>query len=304
MGVVAHSPPNFPTLVATFGDAFGPGPIQTFAGTPPAGLASGGSGFIASVNGVNSAIFAYGGTLLFPSLMAEMRHPMDFWKGLLMGQMFIIVVYLIFGTYVYHFQGQFTYSPTYQGISVYHWQAACNGLLLASLLIAATLYGNIGLKLAYAEVFQELLGFPALTTRMGKVWWAVLCPIYWTLAFLIGASVPQIAFISGFVAALFILSFTYTFPAALALGFWIRKDAVVAGTEAFDPASRTYNYLDSGFGRWWRGYKKRPFFNTFNLLYLLGSLAMCGLGCYTSITALQAAFASGVATSFTCTSPV
>lgn len=32
--------------------------------------------------------------------MAEMRHPMDFWKGMLVAQTFICVVYIFFGVFV------------------------------------------------------------------------------------------------------------------------------------------------------------------------------------------------------------
>jgi hypothetical protein len=36
--------------------------------------------------------------------MAEMRHPMDFWKALLIGEIFIYVVYMFFGIFVYSYQ--------------------------------------------------------------------------------------------------------------------------------------------------------------------------------------------------------
>lgn len=32
--------------------------------------------------------------------MAEMRHPMDFWKGMIIAQVFITVVYIFFGAFV------------------------------------------------------------------------------------------------------------------------------------------------------------------------------------------------------------
>lgn len=56
MGVASNSPPNFKATQASFGDTFGPGPIHTYAGTPPNGMASGGSGFIGSLNGLNQVL--------------------------------------------------------------------------------------------------------------------------------------------------------------------------------------------------------------------------------------------------------
>jgi hypothetical protein len=104
MGVVTRSPPNFATTEASFGEAFAEGPIYTFAGTPPEGLASGGSGFIGSLNGLNQAVYSYGGCMIFAAFMAEMRHPWDFWKACLCGEIFIYSVYMFFGIFVYSFQ--------------------------------------------------------------------------------------------------------------------------------------------------------------------------------------------------------
>jgi amino acid permease len=177
MGVVAHSPPNFKATQASFGDSFGPGPIHKYAGTPPPGMASGGSGFIGSLNGLNQAVYSYGGCMIFAAFMAEMRHPMDFWKSLLIGELFIYVVYMFFGLFVYSFQGQYAFNPVMQGLSPYSWQTATNIMNLITGLIAAALYGNIGIKVLYVEVFQEILNFPPLTVSRGKILWAVLVPI-------------------------------------------------------------------------------------------------------------------------------
>jgi hypothetical protein len=51
MGVAANTPPNFKAAMASF--SFEPGPIKVYAGTPPTGMATGGSGFIGSLNGLN-----------------------------------------------------------------------------------------------------------------------------------------------------------------------------------------------------------------------------------------------------------
>ncbi|KAK0631085.1 transmembrane amino acid transporter protein-domain-containing protein [Bombardia bombarda] len=305
MGVAANSLPNFTATQRSYGDEFGPGPIRTFGGTPPDGFASGGSGFMGSLNGLNQAVYSYGGCLVFASFLAEMRHPHDFWKSLLIAQVFIYVVYIFFGIFVYSYQGQFTFNPIQQGLSPYSWQTATNIISLFSALIAAGLYGNIGMKVLYIEVFQEIFNAPPLTITRGKVLWAVMVPIYWALAFIIGAAIPQFSYISGLIGALFILSFTYTMPAFLALGYWIRKDAMVEGEERFDPATGRYNHVDSGFKRFARGYMKKPLFNTWNVIYLLGGLATTGLGMYSSIEGLIGAFSGkSVATSFGCASPV
>ncbi|CZR58028.1 related to neutral amino acid permease [Phialocephala subalpina] len=201
MGVAANSPPNFATTQASFGDSFGPGPIHRYAGTPPNGAASGGSGFVGSLNGLNQAVYSYGGAMLFISFLSEMRHPWDFWKGVLCADLFIYVVYMFFGIFVYSYQGQYAYNPVMQGLSPFAWQTACNVMNIVTGLIAAALYSNIGIKVAYVEVFQELLHAPPLTSKKGKLLWVALVPAYWTIAWVICAAIPQFSYISGLVGA-------------------------------------------------------------------------------------------------------
>lgn len=128
-------------------------------------------------------------------------------------------------------------------------------------------------------------------------------PIYWALAFIVAAAIPQFSYITGLIGAVCILSFTYTFPALLALGYFIQKDAMLP-EESFNVATGRYQRVDKGFKRWARGYMVKWHLNTFNLLYFLGALATCALGIYSSVEGLITAFGGGsVATSFSCASP-
>lgn len=304
MGLVSHYPPNFKVVESTYGPKFGPGPIRTFAGTPPAGMATGGVGFTASLNGLNQAVYSYAGAMLFITFLAEMRHPMDFWKAVICAEAFIYVCYMFFGIFVYSYHGQYTYNPIAQGVSNFNWQTALNVMQLVTGLIAAALYGNVGLKVSYVEVFEKLFNFPPLYSRGGKLWWASLIPIYWGIGFVVAAAIPQFSMISSFIGALFLLSFTYTFPAWLAFGFWIKKDAMEPEMERFDPVTGRYDYIDTGMRRFVRGFMKKPVFNTLNFLYFLGALTTTALGMYSSLEGLITGFSSGVSTSFTCKSPV
>lgn len=127
--------------------------------------------------------------------------------------------------------------------------------------------------------------------------------MYWVLAFIIGGAVPQLGDISSLVGAFCIGNFTYTFPALLKIGFEVQKSAMLP-EESFDPVTRKYTRLDGGVKRWMRGYKKSFFLTTWNIIYFLGALVVCGLGCYSAIEALISAFSGGtVATAFGCTSP-
>ncbi|KAK7943123.1 oligopeptide transporter protein [Apiospora aurea] len=267
-------------------------------------IRDGGTGFVAVVNGVNQALLCYGGAALFVFFLAEMRHPMDFWKSILCAQILIYVTYIVFGMVVYHYHGQYTYAPAVQGVSDYKWQTALNVMNLIMGLIACGLFGNIGVKIVYIEVFEKLLHFPPMHTPRGRVWWALLSPAYWVLGFILAGAIPQFPLVSGLIGAIFAVGFTYILPALAALGFRVRRDAMLEETERFDPATGAVNYMDAGARRLARGFMKRPIINLAHLVYFLGGLVICGLGCYAAIIQLMGAFSSGIATSFTCDSPV
>ncbi|KAG0649264.1 hypothetical protein D0Z07_4091 [Hyphodiscus hymeniophilus] len=318
IGVSVNSAPNYAASFASYGGAglpFGdtnfPGGnatshigVKTFGGTPPAGFASGGTGFLGTYQGLNSIIYAYGGAMLFFNLLAEMRNPWDFWKGMLCADIFIYVVYMFFGIFQYSFQGQFTISVSYQSITPFNYQTAGNIMSIAGGLIAAALYGNIGIKVIYNNVFMELFGFPSLTTKSGKIIWCAMVPIYWALAFVIAAAVPNFGDFQSLVGAFCIGNFTYAFPALLKIGFDIKKGAMLP-EESFDEVTKKYTRHDDGMKRWIRGYKKTWMLTSFNIFYFLGALVVCGMGMYAAIKALMSAFGAGgtTATAFGCTSP-
>jgi Amino acid permease len=161
MGVMAHSPPNYSISVfGSSGSAVDPStitpdtkaskypPIIHYTGNPNP------NSLIGSINGLLQGVFAYGGAQLFVEFMAKMRRPHDFIKAIWGALFFIYSVYLIYGCYVYHFQGQYSFQVSYQGVSPYGWQATGNMLACLSGLIAAGLYGNIGIKVFYNNVLM------------------------------------------------------------------------------------------------------------------------------------------------------
>lgn len=162
MGVAAHSAPLYSASASSAGYSVNPvlvtpddagtyPPIQHSAGLPnPAN-------FGASINGLMQAVYAYGGAMLFTEFMSEMRRPHDFVKGMWGAQFFIYVCYMLYGLYMYGFQGQYVQNPSYLGISPYAWQSVGNVLAMITALIAAALYGNIGVKGKKSFIYLPIL---------------------------------------------------------------------------------------------------------------------------------------------------
>jgi len=263
--------------------------------------------FTDQVVGVMQIVYSYGGAMLFIEFMAEMRRPWDFWKAMIFSQSFIFFFYMLFGIFVYAFQGQYTINPANQGLGPFAWQTATNIISLIAAIIAAGLYGNIGIKVLYVHILQELFGFPTLVSKSGKYIWVVCVVIYWSIAFIIASAIPQFSNISALVAALCILQFTYSFPPILFIGFHLHNDAL-RGDEPFDPKSVTSHRVDTwrNFSRWSRALGPRWYVKLFHFIFALAALATAGLGAYSSILGIIAGFSGGGthASSFGCQSPV
>lgn len=250
-------------------------------------------------------IYSWGGCLLFVAFLSEMRHPMDFWKAMLCAQAFICIVYVFFGAFVYSNYGQYSASTINNVVQPLRLQQAGNILGLIVSFIACLLYFNVGMKTVYIEVFQSALNFPPITTKKGRWMWYLLGPIYWIIAFIVAAAVPNINGISGIVSSIFLVNFTYTFPGIVYLGYKIQLHAQLPG-EGFNPATRVTTRHDTGMKRWVRGFTK-GWKTTFpNSFYILCGLACSGMGTWAAVEGLIQIFAPGgtVATSFGCPAPV
>lgn len=60
---------------------------------------------------------------------------------------------MFYGLFMYGFQGQYAVNPSYLGISKYSISTAGNIFAMISAVIAAALYGNIGLKGTFTFTF-------------------------------------------------------------------------------------------------------------------------------------------------------
>jgi hypothetical protein len=161
----------------------------------------------------------------------------------------------------------------------------------------------------YNNIFEELLHFPPLTKKSGKFLWVFMIPLYWALAFVIGAVIPNFNALVGVVGALCVVQFTYSIPPMLYIGAKTMLNAELPG-EGYDPVTRKVIRHDKGMKRWIRGFTGgtpvEKLIMAANVIYALGALALGGLGAYASIEVIIDTFKGGDPglTTFSCKSPL
>ena len=118
--------------------------------------------------------------------------------------------------------------------------------------------------------------------------YAIIVPIWWTIAFIIAAAIPAYFEFIAVISASCLLNLTYTIPPWLALGYATKRGAIVIEEgDGFDPATGEVKRRGTYMQRFMRGFMAggslRVAQNTWHVLYFLCSLGMCGLGMYASI---------------------
>jgi hypothetical protein len=156
---------------------------------------------------------------------------------------------------------------------------------LVAALIAAGLYGNIGIKVLYNNILIDLFNAPPLITTRGKVFYACIVPIWWIIAFIIAAAIPDYFGFVSIMAASTLLNLTYTMPPFFALAFDIQKNSIEGN--GFDPVTGLVTRSESTVRRWVRGFFSGGLLqvatNIWHVIYFLASLSMCGLGMYAAV---------------------
>uniref|UniRef100_A0A060TED3 ARAD1D06270p n=1 Tax=Blastobotrys adeninivorans TaxID=409370 RepID=A0A060TED3_BLAAD len=286
MGVVAHSAPNYQAAYRNNGVSGTEVITSAFVSNPMSRK------FVGAMN----ISYAYGGAMLFIEFCAEMQRPRDFWKSLVCAQLVIVFVYLMYGIFVYSYQGQFSINPANQGISLYKWQTAMNALILFTQFVSAAIYSNVALKVIYRVIIERLLHGPPMVSVRGRIVWSVSVVLYYILAFVVASAIPQFSNVTAFFAALFMLPFSYLFPPLMMASLRIRIDGLKGGFKKVEITNKA----------WWKqAVGPLWYMKAFDIVLALATGACMGLGCWSSIIAMVDTFKqAGAATSFGCQSPV
>ena len=132
----------------------------------------------------------------------------------------------------------------------------------------------------------------------------MIVPVWWAIAYCIAAAIPDYFGYVSVVSAICVIQFCYTFPPILALGYFIKRNAMQQG-DGFDPKTGVTTRRDDGLKRWARGFASGTWYmNVLHILHAGGALATAGLGAYAAIESMITAFKNPQVNSFSCRSPL
>jgi hypothetical protein len=111
-------------------------------------------------------------------------------------------------------------------------------------MVAAAMYGNVGLKVLYICVAHEMFGAPSLETKRGAQMWSV-----------IAECIPQFSTLTSIASAAFVLQYTYTFPPLFQLAWELQQDKT-----------------------WYEVFTRRGWLKALDLFVFTCSLSLMGIG--------------------------
>jgi hypothetical protein len=176
-----------------------------------------------NIIGFTNMIYAYAGANMFIDFLSEMKNPREFWKSIVVSSTIIITAYMIYGVMLYAVQGPYVANPGTQGINNYAWQTTFNSISVFTSWVAAVMYGQISVRVAYSWL-HRWFGMPPVSSRNGTICWIIIANTLWWTAYIIGMALPQIGDLTSIITSFCVIQYTYTLPFVFHLTYEIQQD--------------------------------------------------------------------------------
>ncbi|BGP38298.1 hypothetical protein JCM10450v2_002244 [Rhodotorula kratochvilovae] len=157
--------------------------------------------FAQAMNAVANLLLSYAGTPAYISCCSEMRKPSDFRKAVVVSQTFITAFYILIGTVVYVYAGQYVASPALGTAGVLIKRIAY-GIALPGLFFTAIIYNHLAGKLIFVRILRGSHHLNHATRTHWLVW--LSCTLGCLLfSYVVAEAVPVFSGLVGLVSALF-----------------------------------------------------------------------------------------------------
>ncbi|KAI5455497.1 hypothetical protein NCC49_000305 [Naganishia albida] len=171
------------------------------------------------IGALTNICFTYGGGMACFTFASEMKNPNDFKKSYALVQVGSVVVYVLIGSLVYVYGGQYTTSPALTMTS-HPVATTAYALAYVTIIVSGVVAVNVGAKLLYVMWLRDS---PLLTSGSWKAqfWWVGIVIGMWIVGWVLAELIPFFNSLLTIVSSLF--STWFAFGLASFLWFHLRK---------------------------------------------------------------------------------
>ncbi|BEJ10830.1 hypothetical protein CspHIS471_0102520 [Cutaneotrichosporon sp. HIS471] len=163
--------------------------------------------FAEAMSAINGIVFSYGATPMYFGIVSEMKNPKVYARSMVASVFFLTTVYLIIGSVVYTFAGQYVASPAL-GTAGALLKKVCYGIAIPGLLASLTIFSHLAGKNLFVRILSGSYHLNHSTKTHWITWLSCVLgsvlvgyviasaiPIFGTLISLIGALIcPLVCF--------------------------------------------------------------------------------------------------------------
>lgn len=173
------------------------------------------------IGALTNICFTYGGGMACFTFASEMKKPEDFKKSYALVQIGSIIVYVLVGSLIYVFGGQYTTSPALTMTS-HPVSTTAYALAYVTIIVSGVVAVNVGAKLLYVMLLRDS---PLLTSGSWKaqLWWVGIVLGMWIVGWVLAELIPFFNSLLTIVSSLF--STWFAFGLASFLWFHLRRSA-------------------------------------------------------------------------------
>ncbi|KAL1411741.1 hypothetical protein Q8F55_002707 [Vanrija albida] len=156
--------------------------------------------FSDAMTAINIILFSSSATPMYFGVLSEMRDPRQYPKAVAGSLTFLTAVYLIIGSVVYHYCGQYVASPALGSAGILM-KKICYGLAFPGLLASLTIFNHISAKHLFVRI---LSGSRHLTANSWTHWctWLGCTAGSVIVAYVIASAIPVFGSLIDFIGAL------------------------------------------------------------------------------------------------------
>ncbi|GAA6035857.1 hypothetical protein JCM8097_005740 [Rhodosporidiobolus ruineniae] len=157
--------------------------------------------FSDAMNAVSNLYFAYAGVAIFMPIASEMKDVRQFGNAAIICQTVMTIFYVVVGTVVYYYAGQWVASPAL-GTAGTVLKRAAYGVSLPGLLFSATLFSHLAGKMLFVRILKGSYHLNHPTRKHWTVWCSCIlgCVLF---SYVIAEAIPVFDGLVGLVGALF-----------------------------------------------------------------------------------------------------